>query len=78
MAAKWGEYMNRSEFAKIVNDVSHEELEKLNDAVRVAANADKDIFALMIAELATSIPAIAARTTADILVRSGLVQLEDD
>lgn len=70
--------MKRSEFAKIVNAVSHEELEKLSDAVKSAANADKDALGLMIAEIATSVPAIAARTTAEILIRSGLLQLEDD
>lgn len=70
--------MKRAEFSKIVNDVSKEELKNLNDAVKSAANADRDTLALMIAEIATSIPAIAARTTAEILIRSGLLQLEDD
>lgn len=70
--------MKRSEFSKVVNDVSHEEFEKLNNAVQTAADSDKDTLALMIAEIATSIPAVAARTTAEILVRSGLMQLEDD
>lgn len=70
--------MKRSEFSEIVNAVSTEEMSKLTESLKSAANADQNKLALMIAELATSIPAIAARTTADILVRSGLVQLEDD
>lgn len=70
--------MKRSEFAKIVNAVSHEEFEKLNDVVQGAANADEDALSRMIGDIAASIPAVAARTTAEILVRSGLVQLEDD
>lgn len=70
--------MKRSEFSNIVNTVSHEEWEKLNAKLQEASKLDKDAFPQMIADIASSIPATAARTTAEILVRSGLVSLEED
>lgn len=70
--------MKRSEFAEIVNAVALEESNKLNQAVQKASSSSQDSFAQVIAEIATSIPGIAARTTAEILVRSGVVSLEAD
>lgn len=70
--------MKRSEFAKIVNEVSNEELKRLSEKAKECSEAEKDALPSMIAGIASSIPATAARTTADILVRSGLLQLEDD
>lgn len=70
--------MKRSEFANIVNAVSQEELEKLSAKVKQAANQEQDALPKMIADIASSIPATAARTTAEILLRSGLLTLEDD
>lgn len=70
--------MKRSEFAKIVNEVSNEEFKKLSEKVKEYSEAEKDALPSMIAGIASSIPATAARTTADILVRSGLLHLEDD
>ena len=70
--------MKRSEFAGIVNTVSHEEYRKLKESVDQVAADDKNKLANIIANIATSIPAIAARTTAEILIRSGVISLEDD
>ena len=71
-----GDILKRSEFAEIVNSVSQKELEKLNDAIQEAKNDNS--YEKMIAEIAISIPAIAARTTAEILLAAGLLHLEDD
>lgn len=68
--------MKRSEFAEIVNSVSQKELEKLNDAIQQTKNDNS--YEKTIAEIAISIPAIAARTTAEILLAAGLLHLEDD
>lgn len=70
--------MKRSEFAGIVNTVSDEEYRKLKESVDQVAADDKNKLANIIANIATSIPAIAARTTAEILLRSGVISLEDD
>lgn len=70
--------MKRSEFAGIVNTVSAEEYKKLKDSVDQVAADDKNKIASIIANIASSIPAIAARTTAEILIRSGVISLEDD
>lgn len=70
--------LKRSEFEKIVSSVSHEEFEKLTDAIQAATISSDGSYAVAIAEIACSIPAIAARTTAEILVRSGVVSLEAD
>ena len=71
-------FLKRSEFAGIVNTVSDEEYRKLKESVDQVAADDKNKLANIIANIATSIPAIAARTTAEILIRSGVISLEDD
>lgn len=70
--------MKRSEFALIVNTVADEELQRLNADVQEASKNDDHAFATIIAQLAASIPAITARTTAEILVRSGVIRLEPE
>lgn len=74
--------MKRSEFAEIVNAVAHEELGKLNDTIRHISSKNgensENAVAIIMGEIAASIPAIAARTTAEVLIRSGLLQLEDE
>lgn len=70
--------MKKSEFTKIVNAVSDEEFKKLHEKIKKSSEMEKDALASMIADIASSIPSTAARTTAEILVRSGLLQLEDD
>lgn len=70
--------MKKSEFAKIVNAVSDEEFKKLHEKIKKSSEMEEDALASMIADIASSIPSIAARTTAEILVRSGLVSLEED
>lgn len=69
--------MKRSEFAEIVNAVSREETQRLQEALKEAAS-DPNAVAEMLARLAVSIPDVAARTTADILVRAGLISFESD
>lgn len=70
--------MKRSEFAKIVNDVSDESFKKLTEDIKQAQESDPQKLASMLAEIIASIPSVSARTTAEILVRSGVVSLEDD
>lgn len=70
--------MKRSEFAKIVNDVSDESFKKLTEDIKQAQESDPQKLASMLAEIIASIPLVSARTTAEILVRSGVVSLEDD
>lgn len=70
--------MKRSEFAKIVNEVSDESFKKLTEDIKQAQESDPQKLASMLAEIIASIPSVSARTTAEILVRSGLLQLEDD
>lgn len=70
--------MKRSEFAKIVNEVSDESFKKLTDDIKQAQESDPQKLASMLAEIISSIPLVSARTTAEILVRSGIVSLEDD
>lgn len=70
--------MKRSEFAEIVNAVSHEEYLRISDSVKAASESDTDALAKTIGEIASAIPATAARTTAEILVRSGLISFEED
>lgn len=69
--------MKRSEFAEIVNAVSREETQRLQEAMKEAAS-DPNAIAEMFAKLAVSVPDVAARTTADILVRAGLISFESD
>lgn len=69
--------MKRFEFAEIVNAVSREETQRLQEAMKEAAS-DPNAVAEMLARLAVSIPDVAARTTADILVRAGLISFESD
>lgn len=69
--------MKRSEFAEIVNAVANEQLVRLTDELNEKAKNDENTFAAMLAHVTSSIPAITARTTADILVRSGLIDFED-
>lgn len=65
--------MKRSEFSEIVSEVAYEHMSAIRKTVQ--ESEDKaDAFVGAIAEM----PAISARITADILVRSGLLQLEDD
>lgn len=70
--------MKRSEFAKIVNEVSDESFKKLTEDIKQAQESDPQKLASMLAEIIASIPSVSARTTAEILVRSGVVSLEDD
>lgn len=70
--------MKRSEFAKIVNEVSDESFKKLTEDIKQAQESDPQKLASMLAEIISSIPLVSARTTAEILVRSGVVSLEDD
>lgn len=70
--------MKRSEFAKIVNEVSDESFKKLTEDIKQAQESDPQKLASMLAEIIASIPLVSARTTAEILVRSGLMQLEED
>lgn len=70
--------MKRSEFAKIVNEVSDESFKKLTEDIKQAQESDPQKLASMLAEIISSIPLVSARTTAEILVRSGIVSLEDD
>ena len=73
-----GDFLKRSEFAGIVNTVSSDEYKKLKESFEQVEDDDKNKIASIIANIATSIPAIAARTTAEILLRSGVISLEDD
>ena len=72
--------MKRSEFAKIVNAVADDEAVRIAKAVddsrKDAANNYE--LAKMIATVISEIPAIAARTTAEILIRSGIISVDDD
>lgn len=69
--------MTHAEFSEIVNSVSQEEFSKLNEIIQDIHSSGESSFALVIAEIAASIPAIAARTTAEILTRSGAITLDD-
>lgn len=70
--------MKRSDFAEIVNAVSQEEALRLQEIMRDAANSDQNELAEMLAQVTVSIPDVAARTTAEILIRAGLLSLESD
>ena len=70
--------MKRSEFAEIVNAVSQEEAVRLQDLMRDAANSDQNALAEMLAQVTVSLPDVAAKTTAEILIRSGLLSFESD
>lgn len=65
--------MKRSEFSEIVSAVSREQMDAMRETIRKSEDKAEG-FANAIAEM----PAVSARITADILVRSGLLQLEDD
>ena len=78
MRQEGGDFLKRSEFEEIVNTISNEEFEKLKESVNQTAENDENKLANMIANIATSIPTIAARTTAKVLIRSGVISLEDD
>lgn len=65
--------MKRSEFSEIVSAVSREHMDAMRKAIRESEDKAEG-FVNAIAEM----PAVSARITADILVRSGLLQLEDD
>lgn len=70
--------MKRSEFDEIVNAVAQKEAENLNAEIQNAKNDAENPFAEIVARIAVSIPDIAARTTADILIRAGLISFESD
>lgn len=65
--------MKRSEFSEIVSAVSREQMDAMRETIRKYEDKAEG-FVNAIAEM----PAVSARVTADILVRSGLLQLEDD
>lgn len=70
--------MKRSEFSKIVDEVCKAQFEYLQKQFKSEMHNGKlklsDFAAVVISEM----PIIAAKTTADILVQSGAVSLEDD
>ncbi len=70
--------MKRSEFTEIVNTTAQKELEQFNAVIQATHTGSKSDFSEMITKIVVSIPAIAAKTTAEILVRSGVLSLEDD
>lgn len=65
--------MKRSEFSEIVSAVSREQMDVMRETIRKSEDKAEGLVNA-IAEM----PAVSARVTADILVRSGLLQLEDD
>lgn len=65
--------MKRSEFSEIVSTVSREQMDVMRKKIQESEDKAEG-FVNAIAEM----PAVSARVTADILVRSGLLQLEDD
>ena len=65
--------MKRSEFSEIVSAVSREQMDAMRETIRKSEDKAEG-FVNAIAEM----PVVSARVTADILVRSGLLQLEDD
>ena len=67
--------MKRSELVKIVNKVIEAEGKKLDDAVYGAT--DEGI-SKMFAVLVNEVPVIAAETTFEILINSGIAQIEPD
>lgn len=65
--------MKRSEFSEIVSAVSREQMDAMRETIQKSEDKAEG-FVNAIAKM----PAVSARVTADILVRSGLLQLEDD
>ena len=65
--------MKRSEFDKIVADVSKETASQLQAALRDRAE-DADPYLVLIAEL----PFATARAAAEIMTRSGLIQFDPE
>lgn len=65
--------MKRSELSEIVSAVSREQMDVMRETIRKSEDKAEGLVNA-IAEM----PAVSARVTADILVRSGLLQLEDD
>lgn len=69
--------MKRSEFSQIVNTVCDEESKKFSELMRQSTDAENRLVEMLGTAIA-EIPSVAARTTAEILVRSGVISLEDD
>ncbi len=69
--------MKRSELAQIVNTVCDEESKKFSELMRQSTDVENRLAEILGTALA-EIPSIAARTTAEILIRSGVISLEDD
>lgn len=69
--------MKRSELAQIVNTVCDEESKKFSELMRQSTDVENRL-AEMLGTALAEIPSIVARTTAEILIRSGVISLEDD
>ena len=71
--------MKRSELSEIVSAVRREELDRIRTELHEHAGEKEniDLFSLLVT-LAEEITTTAARTTAEILKRSGAISLEDD
>ena len=69
--------MKRSEFVAIVNQVADEEADKLNQTMHEDAKSENALVE-MLAHAISAIPGVAARTTAEILIRSGQISFEED
>ena len=65
--------MKRSELIEIAKTVAAEEGKKL-----VAATDDKELFTEMFVSALAEIPVLAARTTVEIISRSGLIQFDPE
>lgn len=71
--SKGGEITKRSEFSEIVNAVAKEELKRLVELVN-NCNEDEDPNVKIFA----AIPDIAARSAAEIMIKSGLIQFDPE
>lgn len=70
--------MKRSDFSGIVESVCNEQFDYLQKKIKSEMKDGKMTLDDFISVLIAEIPEVAARTTADLLLQSGAVVLEDD
>ena len=70
--------MKRSEFTEIVAAVCNTQFEYLQSQIKSEMHNGKLTINDLAAVLISEIPVVAAKTTAELLVRSGAISLEDD
>lgn len=74
---KGGEKMKQSELSMIVNSIAQEEHNAIYEKIKECRDSDDPLVDILTV-ICNELPAISARTTAEILLASGLITLDPE